>query len=203
MPVTEIAQFRYKAGNPSATESILLQQAQQAQSEYSNHPAHLLRQVEDSSYGYILGGWESVAVHTEDWIRSETNQKVMAGLQDGIDVEWMFHLDIDPSTSSAPFKAPVVSITRCFVEPSKKAGFENFLKAGLPQLAGYEALVAYAGGWRIDKEGEDEEYVLFGGWSKVEDHLGFAGSEASSEFSKIRDFVKGAEAKHMVVEKWQ
>jgi hypothetical protein len=44
--------------------------------------------------------------------------------------------------------------------------------------------------------------VLFSGWNKVKDHFGFAESEGFKEFGKIKDLIKGAEIKHVRVEKW-
>jgi hypothetical protein len=45
--------------------------------------------------------------------------------------------------------------------------------------------------------------VLFSGWNKVEDHFGFAESDAFKEFGKIRGAIKGADIKHVHLEKWE
>lgn len=97
MPITEIALLRLRAEGPSPTTKKNLIQAQYAQTKYSKHLAHFFRQVEDPQRVYITGGWESVAVHTGDWITSETNLTNLGRLKDDVDVEWMFHLDIDVS----------------------------------------------------------------------------------------------------------
>lgn len=89
------------------------------------------------------------------------------------------------------------------MEAGRKAEFESIFKAGAPHLGEYTAPYSYAGGWRIDKDGEDEEFVLFSGWNKVEEHIGFAESDAFQEFEKIKSFIKGAEIKHVHLEKWE
>lgn len=108
-----------------------------------------------------------------------------------------------PSSHSIPLNAPVLGISRYFVEASKKAEFERIFNAGASRLGDYTAPYSYASGWRVDKEGEDEEFVLFTGWNKVEDHFGFAQSDAFKEFGKIKGAIKGAEIKHVHLEKWE
>lgn len=97
MAITEVALLRLKTSELSSSSRSTLQQAQQAQSEWSGYPVQFVRQIEDSSYLYIIGGWDSIAHHNGEWIKSETNQKLLGQLKDDIDVEWMFHVEIDVS----------------------------------------------------------------------------------------------------------
>jgi hypothetical protein len=97
MAITEIALLRLKTSELSSSSRSILQQAQQAQSEWSGYPVQFVRQIEDSSYFYIIGGWDSIAHHTGEWIKSETNQKLLGQLKDDFDVEWMFHVEIEVS----------------------------------------------------------------------------------------------------------
>ncbi|KAJ5669807.1 hypothetical protein N7462_010877 [Penicillium macrosclerotiorum] len=205
MPVTELALLRLKTQEPSASLKNSLHEAREAQTKWSKYPVRFYRQVEDSAYFYLSGGWNSVEAHCGEWIISETNQKALGQLKDDIDIEWMFHLDIDPSTfnSKIPYNAPVIAISRYFVEANRKTEFDSIMKAGVPHLERYTTPFTYSGGWRIDKEGEDEEFVLFSGWNKVEDHFGFASSEAFEEFGKIKNALKGADIKHVRIEKWE
>ncbi|CEO60495.1 hypothetical protein PMG11_05120 [Penicillium brasilianum] len=203
MPITEFALLRLKEQEPSAQTKSSLRDVVKEQSAWSKYPVNFLRQIEDSSLVYLLGGWASVAEHFGDWITSEPNQRLLAELKDAIDIEWLFHLEIDPSANSIPLNAPVLGISRYFVQASKKDEFENVFTVGAPHLGEYTAPYGYAGGWRIDKEGEDEEFVLFSGWNKVEDHFAFAESDAFKEFGKIKDAIKGAVIKHVHLEKWE
>lgn len=109
---------------------------------------------------------------------------------------------MQPSTSSIPVDAPVIAVSRYFVEAAQKAEFDHAFKNGAPNLGAYTAPFTYSGGWRIDKEGDDEEFVLFSGWNKMKDHFGFAETEGFKEFAKIKSVIKGAEIKHVRLEKW-
>jgi hypothetical protein len=97
MAVSEFALIRLKSQDLSPSTRANLVEAQEAQTAYSKHQVHFLHQVEDSSFYYLLGGWESVAKHTEEWIQSATNQKLLAQLGEDFDVSWMFHLDVEVS----------------------------------------------------------------------------------------------------------
>ncbi|KAJ5190945.1 uncharacterized protein N7498_009930 [Penicillium cinerascens] len=202
MAVTEIALLRLKTQEASSSTKTLLQRAQKAQSEWSGYPVHFARQIEHSNYFYIFGGWKTIAEHNGEWIKSETNQKLLTELKDDVDVEWMFHVETDPSTSSIPLDAPVIAVSRYFVEAAQKAEFDNAFKNDAPNLGAHIAPFTYSGGWRIDKEGDDEEFVLFSGWNKTEDHFGFAETEGFKEFAKIKSIIKGAEIKQVRLEKW-
>lgn len=117
---------------------------------------------------------------------------------------WIIQLiPLKPSTSTVPLDAPVIAISRYFVEHAKKAEFDTAFKNGESYLGAHTAPFTYSGGWRLDKEGDDEEFVLFSGWNKVEDHYGFAETEGFKEFGKIKGALNGAEIKHLQLVKWE
>lgn len=97
MAITELAFLRLKTPEPSPTTKKDLQAAQQAQSEWSGYPVNFLRSVDDQQDFFLLGGWDSVAQHCGEWITSEINLRLLGKLKDDVDVNWMFHLDIDVS----------------------------------------------------------------------------------------------------------
>lgn len=107
-----------------------------------------------------------------------------------------------PSTPT-PLSAPVIGVARCFIEKSNKEEFDRLFAASLPDLKTFTAPYPCFGGWRIDREGEDEEFVLLSGWNSVEHHEEFYKSELSKEFSKTKSVVKGTEVKHVRLEKWE
>jgi len=45
-------------------------------------------------------------------------------------------------------------------------------------------------------EVEKEEWALFSGWDKVDNHMGFAQTEGFKEYGGIRDWVDGFDVKH-------
>jgi hypothetical protein len=97
MPVTEIALLRLNTEDLSTSTKTGLLGAQKAQAEYSNHQVYFLRQIEDPACVYLLGGWESIEKHMNQWIPSETNQTLLQQLAGSLEVKWMFHLDVDVS----------------------------------------------------------------------------------------------------------
>jgi hypothetical protein len=113
MPITEFALLRLKEPEPSATTKSNLRDVIKEQSTWSKHPVNFVHQIEDSGLVYLLGGWESVAEHFGDWITSEPNQRLLAQLKNAIDIEWLFHLDIDvgiPKFGWAMFAYPAMKI---------------------------------------------------------------------------------------------
>lgn len=222
MAVTELVLFHFKNNkgidspeNKAVKEYILT--AIKGQASYASYPVHLLTQVEDPSYLYLLGGWDSVETHVERWIPSKTNQDIMAGLQEDIEVVWLQHLDVTPifqsppstyqegGSSVVPLSAPVIAISRYFINPGKKDEFQSVYSASKYHLDAFAKPWTIAGGWRLDPEtreeenSEKDEFVLFSGWGAVEDHFKFAESEGFKDFGKIKEFLEGAEIKHAVL----
>lgn len=222
MAVTELALFLFKnkksieaPENKAVKENILA--AIKGQASYSSYPVHLLTQVEDPSYLYLLGGWDSVETHVEKWIPSKTNRDLLAGLQEDMEVVWLQHLDIAPishapgsvnnedESSVVPLSAPVIGISRYFINPGKKYNFQNVYSASKHHLDAFAKPWSTIGGWRSDPETRDEgksvkdEFVLFSGWGATEDHFKFAESEGFKDFGKIKEFLEGAEIKHAVL----
>lgn len=221
MAVTELALFHFKNNkaidspeNKDVKERILA--AIKGQASYASYPIFILAQVEDPSYIYLVGGWDSVETHVEKWIPSKTNHDLLAALQEDMEVVWLQHLDITPTTSLTsanyedgspvvPFSAPVIAISRYFVSLGKKDDFQNTFSENKHHLSDFVNPRSIAGGWRLDPETRKEdssvkdEFVLFSGWDIVEDHFKFADSEGFKDFGKIRAFLEGAEIKHAVL----
>ena len=158
--------------------------------DFTSLPFYCFQGVEEPSLVYILGSWHSIEQHMGSWISSPENQALLQLMKDQVQVEWMFHVDIDPFT--LPFEKPTLAIARHFVEADKKGGFEEMfhsVKHHLEVFVGGKGLVR--GGWRIDKDEEksgEEEWLLFTGWDSLENHLKFAKTEGFEEYTKIRDF---------------
>ncbi|KAB8071400.1 hypothetical protein BDV29DRAFT_18345 [Aspergillus leporis] len=218
-PVTELALLHIKStADVSATRSALLSAAK-AQADYAKYPVHLFKQVEDPSYIYLLGGWSSIAAHLDDWIPGPTNQALMASLMDKLEVEWMIHIDIDPTplqraerepaaaaendqAEAIPLNAPVLGIGRYLIAANQEEAFLNKFQEKKGLLKSYVAPRTLKGGIRVapkDKSengAEKEEFVLFSGWGEVQDHLRFAETKEFKEFKTIMNFMEGAEIKH-------
>ncbi|KAJ6049742.1 uncharacterized protein N7446_006930 [Penicillium canescens] len=163
MAVTELALLHFKAQEDPSVKTGLVQ-AQQAQEEHSKHKVHFLREVKDPSRFYLLAGWDSLETHIAQQVHY---QGQLVQLADLVGVDWMFHLDADPSTFAIPFEAPIIAIGRYFIEASNEEKFNTVFKAIISHLA-TTAITPFSccGAWRIDK-GEDEEYVFFSVWKEI------------------------------------
>jgi hypothetical protein len=136
----------------------------------------------------------------ESWIPSPGNLALLQLLKDQVRVEWMFHVDVDPST--LPLGAPVLDIARHFVPKDSEGRFGELLNSTKHPLAkriGGKQLVR--GGWRIEKHderAEPEEWVVFSGWESPEEHVKLAKTEGSKEYVGIREVVKRSEVRSAV-----
>ncbi|WEW61667.1 hypothetical protein PRK78_007159 [Emydomyces testavorans] len=202
MPITELALLHLKPTITTTTTTnpnlqSALRSAKHAMESFTNHPFHLYTQVEDPSYIYIIGSWSSLTQHLEQWIPSPANQALLKSTRDLLDVEWMFHLDIDQLVTNEegseegtmPFSAPVIAIVRHFVEEGKKEEFLDVFDRNKGLLVEATAPQPICGGWRMDGEQESgregaerDEFVLFSGWRDVAHHFEFAQTE---EFERI------------------
>ncbi|KAL3443131.1 hypothetical protein BJX65DRAFT_285718 [Aspergillus insuetus] len=215
MPVRELACLRLRNGEPftsSANEQTLrkLRAGILEQARHTNSATHVLSQIEDPSAFYILGKWESVSQHVHDWIPSETNQAIMGGLAEDVELVFLEHLQLASSGANKheegiPINADVIAIGRYFVSDGEKGGFQRTFDQTKQYLEQFNGGRGISGGWREDKEiasdqGQArEEFVLFSGWTSVDEHMQFAESEGFKEFAKIKEFLSGAEIKHATV----
>ncbi|KAL3430592.1 hypothetical protein BDV09DRAFT_19398 [Aspergillus tetrazonus] len=200
MPVTELACLRLKnslpLGHPDNTAlSIKLRAGVKEQAKYSNAKTSVLSQIEDPSYIYILGKWDSVAQHMEEWVPSQRNQEIMAGLSDGLELAWIQHVDLASGSvdEAIPYSAPVVAIERYTVAAENIDGFGSAFAETKHHLKGFERGRDISGGWCVDGDGQ---FILFLGWEAVEKHYSFAQSEELKEFGRIKDYVEEAEIKY-------
>jgi hypothetical protein len=200
MAITELALLRLSPGVSSKDPSLLanLATAKKTMEDFTSLPFHCYSCVEDPSLVYIIGGWPNIEQHMESWISSPENQALLQLMKDQVQVEWMFHVNADPST--LPFDKPVLAIAQHFVGKDEKGVFEgtfNGAKHHLELYIGGEGHVR--GGWRIDKDEEksgDEEWVLFTAWGGMREHMDFAETEGFNGYIRIKDFMKSSAISH-------
>ncbi|KAH7045803.1 hypothetical protein B0J12DRAFT_576639 [Macrophomina phaseolina] len=197
MAVTELALLRLRPGASFRAPTLRanLQKAKKAMEDFTQQPFHYFVQVEDPTFFYILGSWPSAKYHFQEWIPSPANQELLELLKDQIDVEWMFHLDVEKS--HLPLNAPILAIGRHYIAPDKRTGFSQTFNAVKHNLEGFTAPRKASGGWRLEKEAPDkEEWILFSGWDEVAQHEKFGETGAFQDYGIIRDFVSGFEIRH-------
>lgn len=197
MTVTELALLRLKSGASfdDPTLRANLQKAKKAMEDFARLPFHYFVQIEDPSYFYIVGSWPSAKQHFEEWIPSPANQEVLELLKDQINVEFMFHIDVE--SPCLPLDAPVVAIGRHFIASDKRTSFSKAFSAAKHAVENFTAPKKVAGGWRVEKDADDkEEWVLFTGWDGVAQHGEFGRSASFQDYVKIKDFASGFDVKH-------
>lgn len=156
--------------------------------------------VEDPRVLYLLGDWRSPAEHWDHFIPGPENQELLALLGGELDLSRIEMYHVDVPIADVPADAHVISIAWHRVRGDDKAAFEQSFSECRKWLDEYvSGHDKPAGGWRVEKAAgmeNEEEWVLFGGWKTVDEHNGFAKSEAFQKYERIRDVVQGIRLKH-------
>ncbi len=96
MTITEVTLI-HLLSNISITDPVLCSKLAHAKSimqKYAGRTFYYLQQVEDPTYIYIIGKWESLDRHLNDFIPSADNQTLLESLRDLINVEWLLHFAV-------------------------------------------------------------------------------------------------------------
>lgn len=214
MPITEVALLRISSGTTSddATLRSNLLQAKNVMQDFTGHTFYYMQQLEDPACIYVLGEWDSLSQHMNDFIPSATNQSLLETLKDKLSVSWLLHLDTPhaslplPTTPSQLSQAHlgeqdgglIWSIGRHFIKPASKTSFTTSFETNKHFLSDYVTEGFIAGGWRLDKESSSqEEFVLFCPWKSREQHADFAHTKGFQEYAKIGESIEGVEVRHM------
>ncbi|KAG9205894.1 hypothetical protein G6514_006170 [Epicoccum nigrum] len=207
MPITELALLHLSPGVAIDDSNLRsgLAHAKNVMQTYTGRTFYYLQQVEDPAYIYIIGEWDSLDQHINKFIPSADNQAVLADLQDVLTVEWLLHIDVPhaqlslPGADGAKPKAPVYAIGRHFMKDGQREQYEQTYEAEKHHLQDFVSEGSIGGGWRIDREGNKEEFVPITPWASVEQHFSFAKTEGFAEYKKITDYITGAEIKHACI----
>jgi heme-degrading monooxygenase HmoA len=201
MTITEIALVRLLP--PTSADDVTLRSklghAKVVMEKYTGRKFYYLQQIEDPSLIYIVGEWDSLDQHMNDFIPSADNQAVLESLKTELTVEWLLHADTPHANLPFPPKtgaSGVYSITRHFVKSGEKEKFMETFEANKHLLQEYVSEGTIGGGWRLDKEDGKEEFDLFIPWTEMEQHFAFGKSEAFLKYAQIRDHIDDAEIKH-------
>jgi len=196
MVVTELAVLRLNPGTSIEAITPNLSKAKQVMEAWGNKKFHYLQCAEDSSLVYIIGCWDSIEQHMNEFVSGEQNQELLELLKDQMTVASLTHLDLDPNL--IPVNAPVLSLGIHYVDAVKKDDFVKAFQENTSNLMNHSETGTPVGGWRIDKEDESkDEFMLFSPWKDVKQHVEFATAEESSEYNKIREHITGALGGHM------
>ena len=205
MTVTELALLRLLPPTTVSTPSLMatLAKGKTAMQNFTGRRFYYLQQVEDPALIYVFGEWESLDQHMNGFVASSENKELLDVLKGQMAIEWVVHLDVEhkdlPSAEEISDGTKVYSIGRHFVKPVQKSDFTETFQENKHNLQGYVTQGKIGGGWRVDKDGDKEEWVLFCPWKNVDEHLGFANNEGFAKYAKIRDHTDGVDIKHAMV----
>lgn len=168
--VTEFSRLKIKDGINEQEIAALehgLARAKKGMENFTGQKFYIFKEIENLNHIYILGGWASLEQHMDEWIPSEENQDLLKELGPFVKVDLFFHLDghigeIPPNTP-----APILSCGRHVMESSQRPGFENTFEKRRGCLEAHTLGPAGAG-WRIEKQADREELVLFCPWKYVD-----------------------------------
>lgn len=204
MTVTEIA-LLHLAHIATADDTDVrskLAHARSVMRQYTGRAFYYLQQIEDPSYIYIIGEWKSLDQHMNDFIPGADNQALLEDLKSLLSVGWLLHIDAPhadlplPEPSENRAKASVYGLVRHFVKKGQRTQFQETYENEKRHLQAFVTEGTIGGGWRIDKEGDKEEWVLLTPWTSVEQHHAFAETDGFAEYGKIREHIEGAEIRH-------
>ncbi|KAF2869595.1 hypothetical protein BDV95DRAFT_497046 [Massariosphaeria phaeospora] len=207
MPLTELALLHLTPPTILTSPHLLagLARAKSAMQRFTGRSMSFLQQVEDPACIYIIGEWESLAQHMDEFIPSAENQATLQSLQGMFTIAVFEHIDV--ALAALPVgrngglgkeTGTVVRIERYFVKEGAeaKAGFMDVVRENLGYMREYVTEGVVGGGWRVDKEDGKEEFVLVSPWKSVEQHAGFAETEGFRKLSALWEFVDGTDTKH-------
>lgn len=192
MVVTELALLRLLP--PTMIDDTVLRSklanAKRVMENYTKRRFYFAQQIEDPAMVYVIGEWDSLGQHMEEFIPSEANQALLDSLKDELTVEWLIHIavpheDLPLAKAVSDVEQNVLSIGRHFVLDGKRDDFERLFEDKKHYLQGYISEDNIGGGWRVDPENGDGEFVLL--CSRVEQHKGSA---------QMREVLSGEEVRH-------
>jgi heme-degrading monooxygenase HmoA len=179
-----------------------LAHAKSVMQNYTGRTFYYLQQVEDPTYIYIIGEWDSLDQHMNGFIPSADNQALLESLKGLMSVSWLLHIDAPhadlplPGPGTNNTKAPVYGLVRHFVKEGHRDQFGHTYEEKQHHLQSFVTEGKIGGGWRVDKEDGKEEWILLTPWTSVEQHHAFATTNGFTEYGQIREHIEGAEIKH-------
>jgi hypothetical protein len=204
MTITEIALLSLPSGVTFVNVDLRakLANAKKVMQDFTGRTFYYLQQCEDPSHIYIIGEWDSLDQHMNDFIPSAANQALLENLKDDMSVVWLLHIAtshalslrrIDTSSAKA---SPVLSIGRYFLKDGAKESFHESYESSRHHLQDCLTEGTGGGGWRIDKEDAKDEWILLSPLMQVQQYLDFAKNDGFEGHEQLGVHIDGAEIKH-------
>ncbi|KAF2018640.1 hypothetical protein BU24DRAFT_418160 [Aaosphaeria arxii CBS 175.79] len=209
MAITEIA-LLHLLPNASLEDPALrskLANAKAVMEKFTGREFHFLRQTEDPTFLYIIGEWDSLDQHMNQFIPSAENQALLEDITPHFTVDWLVHIDaphaelpIPKATNDHPNGSHIVSISRLFIQDGQADNFRAAWAEGKHVLEDFVTEGKVGFGFRIDvKEGERQEFFLWSPWKDEAQHHAFVKVDGFEEFVKATQYVTDPIFKHATV----
>jgi len=168
-----------------------------------------MQQISDPSCIYVVGEWDSLDQHLNDFIPSADNQALLESLKDYITVDSnLEHLDVPnaelplPRSEEALERAKrgeqVWSITHYTIKAGKREAFEAEFKEMKEMLDRFAAEGGVGGGWCVGKkEGEEDVFVTLFPWRSVVEWKRFGQGEEGRETGNTGECVERMDVRHV------
>lgn len=179
----------------------------------TGHGFHFFSCNEDASLIVLVGAWQSVKQHMEEFIPSDANQNLLQLLKDQISVEWMFHVDlVEPGFERYHeiLQQPIVVFDRRMFElaveevheyDGVRMAIEDHMKTDIADTE--QQICGWRQGWNPGRRTAvwTNEYLVIGGWRTKEQYLKYWETENDRYDTKWLNHVSRVEAKFGVLTK--
>ncbi|KAF1956348.1 hypothetical protein CC80DRAFT_492592 [Byssothecium circinans] len=217
-PITEVARLRLHHG-VSITDPQLrakLRLARQMMKTYTGRSFYIMqshhtlsapptdpdRDSQDNRVLYIIGEWDSIEQHMDEWIPSQDNQDLLKDLKEYLTVEWMFHIDTPheklplPRTDDDMQKAltaeVVFSLERYVIKEGQREVFDSMFKMLCPLYQGYIRKAngtRLGSGWHLEKTAGKDSFCMVTAWRSTAEHVLWRDQDESLNFAAVEDSI--------------
>jgi len=206
MPITELALLHLTPGTTleSPTLCTNLSHAKTVLQNYTNRAFYYMQQISDPSCIYVVGEWDSLDQHMNDFIPSADNQALLESLKDYITVDSnLEHLNVpnaelplprgEEELERAKRGEQVWSITHYTIKAGKREAFEVQFREIKEKLED-----GVGGGWCVGKkEGEDDVFVTLFAWRTIAEYELFGKGKEREASAYTSECVKRNDVKHV------
>jgi hypothetical protein len=185
MPILEILQLHVKP-EISPTDPAVLKSLQFVRTKLAanthNTQSKFYQSIEDPAIIYVFGEWPDLATH-RIFLASSKRDAILQ--EQVLDFNWVIHMPI-PSISLLPFSAPVMAITRLFIEGGEHVTeYDRKVEKYRNLIVEVTKPWTVVDGWRCDAEEGKHEALMFTGWESMEKHDEF-GKKVRAENEEYR-----------------
>jgi len=165
MPVLEVCKRRLKEG-VTYSDPAVLKIFPEIRSATNIHFV-FYSSIENSTHFFALGIWPS-KVARDEHVAWDEEPPFMTALREVSDLEWLELAEVD-STKSLPIEAPVMTVTRAFVnDPKEYYRKISAVKAPIEAETKHPCVFS----WAIDTPPEvhPQKWLMFIGWNSKKHH---------------------------------